>query len=115
MSVGEIKRTSEQTLHMFRRVASRRRGQKESDTLSSSKPLWRPVSAFIDTIIFVPYRITYVTPYLLLNTGDTQVLNVIIRKAVPMSASTSKLLEIVLYNTVDQLILRPISPNTSKG
>lgn len=105
MSVGEIKRTSEQTLHMFRRVASRRRGQKESDTLSSSKPLWRPVSAF---------RITYVTPYLLLNTGDTQVLNVIIRKAVPMSASTSKLLEIVLYNTVDQLILRPISPNTSK-
>lgn len=85
MSIKKLKRTSEQILHMLRRVASRRGGMKESDTL-------RLVQAFVVS------RITYVTPYLLLNKGDTQQLDIIIRKAVkqaigvPMSTSTSKLL-----------------------
>lgn len=95
--VAKLKRTSEQILHMLRRVASRTRGLKERDTL-------RLVQAFVVT------RITYVAPYLLLNKADTQVLDVIIRKAVkqaigvPMSASTCKLLEMGLHNSVDELI-----------
>ncbi|KAG0412830.1 hypothetical protein HPB47_010021 [Ixodes persulcatus] len=89
--------TTEQILHMLRRVANRQRGMKEADTL-------KLVQAFIIL------RVTYAMPYLLLSKGDTKQVDIIIRKAVkqaigvPVSASTNKLLEMGIHNTVDELI-----------
>ncbi|KAL1426823.1 hypothetical protein MTO96_017965 [Rhipicephalus appendiculatus] len=83
--VRKLKHTTEQIVHMLNRVASKRRGMKENDTL-------RLIQAYL-----VP-RITYVAPHLLFNAAQKKQIDVIIRKVikqaigVPISASTDRLM-----------------------
>lgn len=92
-----LTKTSEQVLHMIRRITNRHRGMKENDTI-------RLVQAFVLS------RVTYAAPYMVLSKRDTDKLNVIIRKAtkqalgLPVSTSTDKLLSMGMHNTVAELI-----------
>lgn len=90
-------KTTDQVIHMIRRVTNRQKGMKERDTV-------RLVQAFVLS------RITYAAPYVTLDTTERDKIDVVIKKAfkqalgLPMSTSTNKLLKMGLHNTVDELI-----------
>ncbi|KAG0411960.1 hypothetical protein HPB47_010911 [Ixodes persulcatus] len=95
--VHQLSKTSEQAMHMIRRVTNRHRGMRESDTV-------RLIQAFVLS------RITYAAPYVTLSKAEQDKLDVLIRKTLkqaiglPVNASTDKLLRMGLHNTVGELI-----------
>ncbi|KAM7313947.1 hypothetical protein ISCGN_003734 [Ixodes scapularis] len=86
-----------QILRIMHRVASRRHGLREDDTIKLVNAL-------------VVSRIIYATPYLNLTKGDADKLDVLIRKAyktalgLPPYTSTEKLLKLGVYNTFRELV-----------
>lgn len=96
-TLPRLQHTIFQLTHLVRRVANRRSGLKEQDTL-------RIVQALLTS------RITYGTPYLSLKTSEVDKLNVLIRKAtklamgLPPMASTTRLLRMGVHNTWQELV-----------
>ncbi|KAM7315572.1 hypothetical protein ISCGN_005355 [Ixodes scapularis] len=86
-----------QILRIMHRVASRRHGLREDDTIKLVNAL-------------VVSRIIYATPYLNLTKGDDDKLDVLIRKAyktalgLPPYTSTEKLLKLGVHNTFRELV-----------
>lgn len=95
-TLPRLQRTISQLTHLIRRVANRRSGLKEQDTLSVVQAL-------------LISRITYGTPYLALKASEIDKLNVLIRKAtklaigLPPVASTTRLLRMGVHNTWQEL------------
>ncbi|XP_054917432.1 uncharacterized protein [Dermacentor andersoni] len=95
-TLPRLHNTAAQLTHLIRRVANRRNGLKEHDTLQ-----------MIQALLYS--RITYGTPYLNLKTAEKQKLNLLIRKAtklalgLPTTASTDRLLRMGVHNSWEEL------------
>lgn len=107
VALQRLTKTTDQVIHMIRRVANRQGGLKETDSL-------RLVQAFVLS------RITCIIPCLILSKKDGDKINTLIRKAtkhalsIPMSTSTNRLLRMGLHNTLDELVEGHLSSQKSR-
>ncbi|KAG0441424.1 hypothetical protein HPB47_015951 [Ixodes persulcatus] len=96
-TVQLLKKQCIQIAHLIRRVANKRGGLKETDTI-------RVVQALLIS------RIVYHAPYHKLNRTELNRLNIILRTAIktalglPPYTSTQRLLQLGLHNTIEELI-----------
>ncbi|XP_075540033.1 uncharacterized protein LOC142574930 [Dermacentor variabilis] len=96
-AVQRLRTTAHQINGLIRRIATRRRGMRETD-------LCRLTQAYLIS------RIVYTYPYYHLRRKDEEAVNSIIRSAkkaamgLPQSASTQRLLQLGVYNTLTELI-----------